>query len=295
MPHTEQAASNKPKTHSVFEDFTSGAVAGVGIAYTTFPAEALKKRFQTGIEHHGFRYYRGSLLFATNIVPTTAIQLGTDKMLASYILHKDAGIAEQLAASAFCGVTGAITATPVENTVIRQQAMKTGAVGVMHDLYAQGVMRFWKTYHLIAIRDSIFTLFMLSFLPAINQFSKENIDERYHLAVNFAGSSVGAALSHPFDTVATNIQKTHEKISTQAMARHIYQTQGVRGFYNGLGCRLFLFFAFANGIPQFKQAADHYLFSRGELPSLFKSFKNAFGLAPSRFTEQNASAKSSYR
>jgi hypothetical protein len=63
-------------------DFISSTLAGTAIAFTFFPFEAYKKYRQSG-QKDKFYPYRGSLIFATNIVPTTAIQLTTDGYLRS--------------------------------------------------------------------------------------------------------------------------------------------------------------------------------------------------------------------
>ena len=250
-------------------DLVTGSAAGVAIAYSTFPAEALKKRWETNQTTH-FKYYRGSLLFAANIVPTTAIQWTTDGVVRQY-LPENAHWLQQLAASAFCGVTGAITATPVENSVVRQQVLEVGAVPVIKDMLQQGMLRPWKTYPLIATRDGIFTMFMMSILPALDAYTKtNNYSEWSQWGANAMGSSVGAALSHPFDAVASNIQMTHQRIRAADMAKMMYSRGGVAEFYKGIFPRLFLFFAFSNGIPQFKKAADHWIYGRAELPNIFK-------------------------
>ncbi len=273
-PETKSDKKKSREEASFFESLVTGSAAGVGIAYSTFPAEGFKKHCQTR-QVGGFKPYRGSLLFAVNIVPTTAIQWATDGVLRSY-MPENAVFSQQLAASAFCGVTGALTATPVENSIIRQQMMKAGAKAAVADMMKQGVLRPWKTFGLVATRDAIFTMWMMSILPALKARTKE-MDERTQLLANLTGSALGAAVSHPFDTVATNIQKSHDSARAAAMARELFLKEGMRAFYRGYPSRLFLFFAFSNGIPVFKQTADHCIYGRGELPESMKKVTNFAG------------------
>ena len=305
-----------------WQNLVTGSIAGVGIAYSTFPAEAIKKYYQTTtndsfrpyikelynaaktgtLKSHlestasqvkagtfqpynesllhamrtgSFKPYRGSLLFAVNIVPTTAIQWGTDSITKEY-LPKDASLLQQLAASAFNGYVGAIAATPVENSVIRQQRMKSGAVEAVKDMLQHGASRPWRTYGLIGTRDAIFTMWMMSLMPAVDAYTKNNLDEQYHWPINFMTATLGAMASHPFDTVATNIQKSHEKIGALKMAQQLYKEGGVNAFYRGIGFRIFLFFAFSNGIPELKKAADYGIYNRGQLPTWFAKARDTF-------------------
>lgn len=267
------------------ENLITGSIAGTTIAYSTFPAEALKKFEQTGQakpmtanrlymriiqRYDGFKPYRGSLLFAVNIVPTTALQWVTNGIVQQY-MPKDAKFHHTLAASAFCGIMGALTATAVENSIIRQQKLKIGARAVINDMLSQGVLRPWKTYNLIAVRDSIFTMWMMAVIPTLNEYINKNNLQVYSLPTNMFISSIGAALSHPFDTIASYKQQNHLQRSSWDVVKELYSKGGLMRFYSGFSYRLFLFFSFTNMIPMFKQTAEHYIYGKASLPTLFKN------------------------
>ena len=266
---------NEKKQNGLTEfnrDLVTASMASLLIAYTTFPVKAFKKYQQAEQKARGipFKPFRGSTPFVANIVPTSAIQLATKGVL-SQCLPENANFLQQLIASGFCGVTGAITATPVENSIVRQQVMQAGAMPTIKDMLQHGYLRPWKTFYLIAARDAIFAMLMLSVLPSLGTYAqKNNLDARYYWFANIASTAVFTALSHPFDTVATNLQMTHERKSSITVAKTLYKKEGMLAFSRGFNARLFLVFAFANGIPPLKQAGDHYLYGRCEKPSFFK-------------------------
>jgi len=70
------------------------------------------------------------------------------------------------------------------------------------------------------------------------------------LAASLPLCFIGAAVTHPFDTIATMSQKTHGALSTrEALRRVCAKRRGVLSLWDGLSCRFVLFTVFANGIP----------------------------------------------
>jgi len=242
-------------TNSNFaRDFFSSVTAGTAIAYSTFMFEGLKKRLQTGqkISWKFSDLFAGSTSFAVSITPTTTIQMTADSVMKRY-MPDDASPLTKLMQSAFCGIQGAIVATPVENIIIRQQMAKAGPKWVIKDMYNQGGMfRFWKTFNLIATRDGIFTACMLFVNDKVVTFAKDKFGSKAEYPALLAVSAIGAGLSHPFDTIATNRQKDHAKTSLVQFTSNFINQHGYKGLYKGIGPRFGLFFAFSNLIPFFR-------------------------------------------
>jgi hypothetical protein len=76
MPMNIDKMNNKVTKNSLLNEFISSAGAGVAVSYLTFPLEGYKKYLAGGLKTK-FNPFRGSTIFAVNIVPTTTIQLMT--------------------------------------------------------------------------------------------------------------------------------------------------------------------------------------------------------------------------
>ena len=260
--------NEKPQTNSyskIARDLPSIITAGTTVAYTTFPAESIKKYLQSGysikeflqsIRTGEFKLYRGSAVFAANVIPTTGIQFITKTILDNY-MPAEATFIQKVCASAFSGVAGAINATFVENSIIRQQVLKSGIFFALQDMYQQGgIFRPWKSYNYIATRDGIFTMTMFCILPEVKKYMQRYDNVYAEKVANFGVCMMCAVLSHPVDTIATNLQKTHENTSGWQIAKNIAKESGVKGFYKGFICRAILVTAFANVIPEVKKIVD---------------------------------------
>ncbi len=251
------------KEKNVFKEFLSSAGSGVVVSYLTFPLEGYKKYLAGGLSAQKFYPFKGSTVFAVNIVPTTTIQLMTNGFLDNYFNSASSSIYTKLITSAYCGIQGAIVATLVENCIIRQQIMKCGPKDALKDMLSQSYLRPWKSYPLIATRDGIFTLCMLQVNPVVKTYVKENFTQNtkvYELLASLGVSLLGAFLSHPFDTMATRMQRTHEKMSLHATVNDVMKNLGgYKGFYVGFRYRVGLFFVFSNVIPSVKKYIDNLL------------------------------------
>ncbi len=250
-------ASNAPATensHShIFRNMFNAMLAGSSVAYTTFPLEARKKWKQSG-QVEKFHWFRGANVFAANIVPTTTIHFLTDRFLKEF-LPINATITQNIAASILCGITGATTATFVENTIMRQQVMKNGPIGAIKDMLNINFYRPWKTFSYIAARDGIFTFSMFWAMPEASKWCKQNAPN-YELVTPFAISFLGASLSHPIDTIATRLQMSHLKESGLKNAKALIKEAGYKGLFKGFSYRFGLFTIFSNGLPFINQLVD---------------------------------------
>ena len=255
--------------HDGFRNFFAGSMAGLFIAYTTFPLEAMKKLRQVGIKRaeYGVPFYRGSAVFAGNIIPTTALQFGINNLLSPWA-GNDAPKYQQFAVAMASGIGGAVTATFVENTIIRQQVMRCGPIAAIQDMAAQSYLRPWKSFPLIAGRDAIFTAWMFIVAPTVRTHVDATYGSSYILPASIAIGVLGATLSHPFDTMATRLQKTHARLTYGAVCRNLITEFGKMGLLRGLPFRMLLFIIFSNVLPEAEKDAEFSL-RTGHLPESF--------------------------
>lgn len=260
----------------------SNLVAGLVVSALFFPLESAKKIFQQGkrfdlsykdmfselrISGHiqGYVPYRGLPVFALNIVPTTFIQLTVEKELQKYIPN-DSSNTMLILRALTSGSIGAVTATIVENTITRQQVMQGKFIPTLRDMWNISPSRVFKTYPLIAIRDSIFTLNLFFLHPKVERYLKDKYSDRFLSSSYFSAiplSVLGATLSHPFDTLATNLQKTHEKSDYQKILKELLNSQlGFRSLFRGLFARIPLFYGFIVAIPEARKRCVSFIDSR---------------------------------
>ncbi len=236
--------------------FIAGSLAGITVAYSTFPLEALKKVRQVGgmLKETKVPLYRGSLVFAGNIVPTTTIQMGVNNILAHFV-HQEDPLLKKIIGNIVCGSAGALTGTFVENAIVRQQIMQCGPLNAIKNMFEQSYLRPWKSYPLIATRDSIFINWMFLVTPSVQKYIAEK-DKRFIFPATLLAGFVGAAVSHPFDTIATNMQATHERHGYLKTFTTLMAAGGATTLFRGLPFRIGLFTFFSTFIPAVAKDAD---------------------------------------
>jgi hypothetical protein len=255
------------------ENFFANVLAGTTIAFTCFPLEGLKKWWQSKQDGHtlsswkNYRLLRGSTVFAINIIPTTVVQLTTKSSL-KYYLREESSLIEKIFGSALCGISGAICATFVENVIIRQQILKSGPMHALVEMLNISIFRPWKSFRLIATRDGIFTVSMFCILPELEKKIKKLFPDNYLTVIlaRFAIGFLGTVLSHPWDTLATRMQMTHERMSLKMAYKDALTNLTVNNkkrplmcLYTGFIFRLALFNIFQVAIPYVKDKTTEYL------------------------------------
>ena len=239
-------------------DIASGFAAGTFISNASFPLEGVKKLAQAGIDRraHQVPLYRGSAIFAANIIPTTTIQFTMHSALKK-IIKEESPVYQKFISDLSCGAAGALVGTVVENTIIRQQQMSCGPKHAILDMFKYGLSRPWKSYGLIAMRDSIFTAWMFCINDRIKQAAQDRYGDHALLPAAILSGTMGALLSHPFDTMATRMQRVHHPMSYRMAFNDVLNhLGGTRGFYKGVQFRMALFILFSNINPIVKGGAD---------------------------------------
>jgi hypothetical protein len=281
ISNSNTAVSTRLINNKLISDFVSATAAGTVIAFSSFPAEGYKKHVQSG-QLQRFQPWRGSLIFATNIIPTTAIQLTTDGYLQSY-MAKDAGNFQKLAASFYCGVQGAVFATVVENCILKQQINKTSPLTALREMTQQSYLRPWKSFSMIATRDGIFTAYMLYGGNQVEDYVRNNISGYAAPVARLGLSLLGTAISHPFDMVGTYMQKTEKPISIMQAAKDVVKDYGYKGFFRGYRSRVLMFYTFGTIIPFVKKHIDECIEDpQKKIAGTKQSFNSTFFKTPEK-------------
>lgn len=251
---TPSQHAHVPSLHELRQKAVTNIVPGVSVSVLLFPFEAQKKwRQALQAQQQGGpmvrpKLTRGMTIFAANIVPTTWLQLTVWDQI-----DARCPTMPTTAKAVLSGAGGAVTATVVENVVVRQQAMTCGPRAAVADMVRQrGARGLLKSYPLIAVRDCIFTVCLFDFTRRTAHLQR---DAGFvgQAAMNVPLAVVGAGLSHPFDTVATLMQATHAPTTAAAIARRQWEIGGIRRFYAGYGNRVLLFWGFLTIIPEARQ------------------------------------------
>jgi len=197
--------------------------------------------------------FRGSSAFATSvtIASTASITLNSYLKKNPYYDEKSKGSA--LGAAIASGMIGSlIGSTPVENTIFIQQEKNVGPLKAINIMLKQGITRPWVGARELMFREGGFAGVMLWGGPASHGYVKQKTDSEALAVVGelFAGA-VGALLTHPADTLATERQKFDGKISLLSGIKRLYQKDGIHAFYKGAAFRIGLFTICSLTIPRF--------------------------------------------
>lgn len=251
-------------TTSLLRNFISGSLAGAIVATPTSIVETTKKMLQRNeqITKASFpKLFYGIPVFIAHVAPATAIQLATDAALKKYLPTSDS-FATNILRSFYCGVQGAIVATFVEATIVTQQVYKIKTFDAVKHMFNKSPLEPWRTMPLISSRDGTYAMFLLTINPIIAKYGRENYGRKGEFVGVSLSSVVGAAVSHPFDTLATYIQDQRAKGNDLSIVKGIHQkiaNEGVKSLFRGYLPRLGLFFTFSNAIPVLQNAVNEKL------------------------------------
>lgn len=286
------------ETRSTYTNFLlsifTGASSGCSIAYLSFPLEGLKKWLQADFHKRALKsgkvedqlhLYRGSFIFALNIVPTVTLQYSFRHISRSWI--DNGNVLQSFIASFACGVAGAPTATMVERAVVYQQKLRTNKVlpAFKAIYYEGGIKGFFRSFSMIAARDGGFTTWMFMVNPIVDRWTKDNCPPGFSLPIQLLANLCGATITHPFDTVATVMQSSEVKLSAKQAALNLWnstnQKNGLKKFWSayskGLFCRWTLFPFYAIIIPEFdnffRRNIDSEKYQNGTLARKYGLFK----------------------
>ena len=216
-----------------------GGLAG-GIGYfSTLPLEFIKQNIQTNVSmnhiHSLYKkngpkmFFRGATVGLKSIIPQMAIKFYSTKKYYQYTNN-------YLLSTALAGFTDGLFIGPP----LAIQAIMQSDTNLSYNQAKKKVMnrKLFQYCMPMALRNSAYTfsLLGLSALVKTNYYP----DKKFNFFENFALSSVmnyiGVALCSPFDVIravqTNNIIKRSDTRLFHIM-KHIYKTNGLKGFYKG--------------------------------------------------------------
>lgn len=218
----------------------SGGCAGVADVALTQPLTYFKNMLQTGsvISCNPRDWYRGSSAQLLNMVPTTMIQVGVADVFKKLIV--DDSYIGDAARAMLGGIASAPTAASTNVIVLRMQKEKRGIIDTARQLYfAAGAKGLMRGVCPTAAREAMWVLGYLSCYPRLSQ-NLSGVSGNLVLANLVSGVITGvgvAALTHPFDTIATCMQEDVEGRYAKSTVRTAYRITneiGWNGLYRGL-------------------------------------------------------------
>ncbi len=265
MDKTNQAQNQSSLNR--WHTFISAAAGGAGGAYINFPFEGLKKRLQTGqkISLHPRELYRGSTAFAVSVTFATIASMSFNNALKEVSSYNHNSSLSNGVSAVTSGMLGALVgSTPVENVILTQQLHKTSPIKAIAKMVKEGgPRRLWVGLPELAFREGGFACAMLYGVEAARNEALSKTDNK--LVAEAAALSVGvvgAAITHPFDTVATIKQKSDGQLSSTSAIKQIYEINGPKGFFRGVGNRVVLFTGCAYTIPAISTLVQNWLSKR---------------------------------
>lgn len=292
------------------EWYTSRVLASFFLV-TIYPLEAYKKWAQRGYPKGDFHPYKGVGSFAANIVPTTIFQRSLADGYGARYVSEDNPLHTRLATAALCGVIPATTATVVENCVTVQQELACAQKPskpkqAFKEMWQhRGLLGPFRSYLLIAIRDGIFTSCVDVVCPETEKILNKTLSKHFpgntkittnlaHYSAYLGVGFLGAAFSHPFDTVATTLQKTMKtmsykdaffKVRSMPLDNNKRVWFEAQNFYRGFLYRFGLF-SFFLAINQIRRDLVS--------PTVQSSFNNANKNAQSRLDAESSQKPKSF-
>jgi len=244
-------------SHAV--SIAAGLSSGSLSALVMFPTEGLKKRSQSNQPKIGFKLsdlktfsisnikilYTGCVGFVLSVGPTTLVQT-----LTYNFLNKTNIFGEKSPFVPFIsGGIGAICSSLVEHLVLTQQYRRNegkpvGPIGAYKILHQKGVFKPFTGFLPLVFRESIFGGLALNVADAFARNVSERFGSHFYFPSQILIGILGALLTHPADTVATNLQKNlkfGQKETLSQIVRRIYAGEGIKGFYKGGAYRVALF------------------------------------------------------
>jgi predicted MFS family arabinose efflux permease len=238
-----------------------GSVAGITEVLINQPLIYVKNTLQQRkkIIFHPSIWYRGFGVNIACMVPTTAVQISTNKVLEDVFC--DASVKAAMLRSLSAGALSALVSNPIELVILHQQNDGKAAYPTIKNLTArQGLSGLYRGLSPKMLRDGLFGVGFLSMYPLLESKIRATFIDDKSLAFIMAGVATGAmtaVVSHPFDTISTFMQADYnkEQVATTAQTiRTIYARDGYSGFFKGVsprGARIMLAIPLMNAVQSY--------------------------------------------
>lgn len=250
MPAYEQDNQNKNsnKLTSHMHALIAGGISGGAAGYAGFYFEGLKKRLQSdqkiparvslNLNTWIKESFRGAGTYALFNIPATIVQ----QMVNNYLnaLNTSDTDAEKVATVLISGALGGIPAAFLGNILLEQQLKSIGPLNAFNNLLKRGIEHFFRGTSLVMIREAMFGFCYLKGVNEAGNYASTHWGLMFVLPAQLIVGALGSLASHPFDTVATTMQRYNYK-NTKDAAAHLWKEGGIKTFYKGGAARIGLF------------------------------------------------------
>ena len=253
MPTCEQKElddqdKNSVKHTSHMHSLVAGGISGGAAGYAGFYFEGLKKRLQsdqripnrTSLSLNTWvkESFRGAGTYALCNIPATVVQKMASNFLNKQLVSNTA--IGQAATAIISGGLGGIPAAFLGNILLEQQLKSIGPVEAFSNLMTHGISRLFRGVSLVMIREAMFGFCYLKGVNEAGNYASTHFGPMFSLPAQLAVGALGSLASHPFDTVATTMQRYDYKNIKDA-GTYLWKENGVKAFYKGGAARIGLF------------------------------------------------------
>jgi len=188
-----------------FKQASKGAALGSGIVTVVAPLLYMKNMLQTKQPIIPSHCYRGAPLMALNVVPQTAITLGTNSLIKRYFFKKKSDEltnSEKLIAATAAGSIAGVASAPCEFVVQNYQNGWKNSMSQVAKcaLKKNGPSVFMRGSSFLAVREGIYAPGYLVLTEIISDLFKPHMKSEYAAdgaGAVVAGAVVGAITSPP--------------------------------------------------------------------------------------------------
>lgn len=234
--------------YKYYNSLIAAGSSGLTSGYTGFYFESTKKRLQTNqkipaISKNNFLFwlkesFRGSGSFALSNIPTCIAQQMTHYFFVEHNLDNTAH--GKILEPIFSGAVGGIPSAIMGNLLFEQQIKKINPKQALFNLLAVSNKRvFVGTIPLIG-RESIFGFCYLKAMDDAKNYAVTHIGASYIIPAQIVVGIAGSLISHPFDTIASTMQKYNHQTIKDA-TKYLWNENKVSSFYKGSLARVGLF------------------------------------------------------
>lgn len=162
--------------------------------------------------------YKGLPVGMACMVPTMAAQVGLNQALEQVMPGNDT--ATEVQRNALAGAASAVLNNPAELVVVNQQKRKARALSTVKELYERnGVQVAMRGLTPKAVRESLFCAGFLTAYPKAKElYAERNPDVQPWESTLAATAAVGpltTVVTHPFDTLSTQMQADPSKATVR--------------------------------------------------------------------------------
>ncbi len=236
------------ETPSFIKRFTIGAATGATATLALEPVIYIKNSWQQrkALSSNPRVWYRGLFVNGAGSVPTLAVQNSVYGHTEQYLQKRAWSPTQTKAiASIVTGIACAVPTTPRELLIIQQQNNGGLFYAVTRNIIQQhGIQGLFRAFVPVALRNSNASAFFFVACPAIETYIKRHTSNPglVQLAPGMLAGALSAAITHPLDTIKTNMQAQLHEPNARTIVKQIYhatEQPSIMNFYKGATPRLF--------------------------------------------------------